>query len=747
MSDASPFPRDLTFVHEWRAYQSRVLSELEPHLADGHLHIVAAPGAGKTILGLEVVRRLGKPALVVTPTVTIRNQWIDRFANAFQSEGNRHRALIGHRLEASTAIAVTTYQALHASAKSHAAGGSEWGAAPAIGTLVLDEAHHLRNEWWKVLIDLRERNPDITILALTATPPFDVSVAEWNRYITLCGPIDAEISVPELVAARNLCPHQDYIYLSEPTPTEWQGISAYRAGIEALESELAASPKLARAVLGNPRFANFDVEPHREAVLANPELFSAMLVYLCAAGHGCEAQRDFLGVQDSRVPTLNAHWLEILLTDFLFEQPDLYDADEAYRREVLRALHRAYAIERKRIDLAGGRRLLRTLSASDTKIASVERVFGLERKAMGDALRLVVLTDHVRKEYLGASDDNGSPMRLGAVPIFESLRTDRSHDVALCLLTGGLIIIPRTAEEGFIEALAAAGIEPPRHIPHPVDERYVLMNVTDGLRQGAVQAATQLFNAGAIRVIVGTAALLAEGWDAQAANTLIIASAVSSHVLSNQMRGRVIRVDGNKPDKVSNIWHLACVEPGASDGGGDFAMLERRFGAFEGVSYDGRIIESGFSRLFELPARWSREDVERLNADTLGLANQRAALARAWREALGPETQTRQRGIVDRLRAIGEIDRGALDAQIKRLESGGSQAPSELTDLRTRVALQTDRISELETMIGANESAITALIGTSAAVAGMRDLDRGDGSSLDLIIGDLERLTERAKLD
>ena len=104
-------------------------------------------------------------------------------------------------------------------------------------------------------------------------------------------------------------------------------------------------------------------------------------------------------------------------------------------------------------------------------------------------------------------------------------------------------------------------------------------------------------------------------------------------------------------------------------------------------------------------------------------------------------------GIVDRLRAIGDIDRGALDAQIKRLESGGSQAPSELTDLRTRVALQTDRISELETMIGANESAITALIGTSAAVAGMRDLDRGDGPSLDLIIGDLERLAERAKLD
>ena len=44
-----------------------------------------------------------------------------------------------------------------------------------------------------------------TIIALTATPPYDVSPFESQ----LCGPVDAEVSVPELVLESDLCPHQD----------------------------------------------------------------------------------------------------------------------------------------------------------------------------------------------------------------------------------------------------------------------------------------------------------------------------------------------------------------------------------------------------------------------------------------------------------------------------------------------------------------------------------------------------------
>ena len=42
----------LSFKGTWRTYQRRVLEEGDRYLEDGKIHIVAAPGAGKTTLGI-----------------------------------------------------------------------------------------------------------------------------------------------------------------------------------------------------------------------------------------------------------------------------------------------------------------------------------------------------------------------------------------------------------------------------------------------------------------------------------------------------------------------------------------------------------------------------------------------------------------------------------------------------------------------------------------------------------------------
>ena len=75
------FPENITFKYSWRKYQQRVLDDLQEHLQDGHLHIVAPPGSGKTVLGLEVALRLNKPTLILAPTLAIRNQWVQRFCD------------------------------------------------------------------------------------------------------------------------------------------------------------------------------------------------------------------------------------------------------------------------------------------------------------------------------------------------------------------------------------------------------------------------------------------------------------------------------------------------------------------------------------------------------------------------------------------------------------------------------------------------------------------------------------------
>jgi len=68
------FPAELAFCRPWRKYQARLLERLDEYLADGRLHVVAAPGSGKTVLGLEVIRRIDEPTLVLAPTITIRDQ-------------------------------------------------------------------------------------------------------------------------------------------------------------------------------------------------------------------------------------------------------------------------------------------------------------------------------------------------------------------------------------------------------------------------------------------------------------------------------------------------------------------------------------------------------------------------------------------------------------------------------------------------------------------------------------------------
>lgn len=76
----------LRFNGTWRSYQKRILDDLDFHLRDDMLHVVAAPGAGKTTLGIEVISRLNRPSLILCPTNTIKNQWKERIRTSFLQE-------------------------------------------------------------------------------------------------------------------------------------------------------------------------------------------------------------------------------------------------------------------------------------------------------------------------------------------------------------------------------------------------------------------------------------------------------------------------------------------------------------------------------------------------------------------------------------------------------------------------------------------------------------------------------------
>ena len=67
------------FKYTFRDYQGKFLDNIEEYLSDDKIHVVAAPGAGKTILALEMCRRIDEKTLVIVPSIAIKEQWIERF--------------------------------------------------------------------------------------------------------------------------------------------------------------------------------------------------------------------------------------------------------------------------------------------------------------------------------------------------------------------------------------------------------------------------------------------------------------------------------------------------------------------------------------------------------------------------------------------------------------------------------------------------------------------------------------------
>ncbi len=644
----------MQFTGEWREYQARALAEMDQHLDDRRLHIVAAPGAGKTVLGLEIVRRIGRPALVFAPSLAIRDQWRERLVPLFMPNLPSD-AEISRNLDQPGELTLSTYQSLDSFRRSDdltdlIAALNEKGPF----TLVLDEAHHLRRAWWECLDRLANELDDVAVVALTATPPYDASFAEWNRYEALCGPIDLEIGIPELVRNGDLCPHQDHLVLSRPTEDALALLESRRKAISDLQVDLIQDEGLLGWLGQHPWLT--DPDAHIEDILSAPEMLSAVLILLGAAGRELPRPAlDLLGVSTSDLPLPSLFWQERLLDGILFRHKDAFALDAEWQESLQKRLHRHGLIEGKKVRLRHTRSVFRLLAASLAKLECITAIAEAESDNLGVALRMVVLSDHIRAGEMPRSPDTEfKPAKLGVIPIFEHLRRAEVADSKIGVLTGSLVIIPRSAKTSLHEVADSLGMESNaiRFMDVQPCPGHVELQPVSGSSADQVRLVTALFLRGDIRVLVGTQSLLGQGWDAPALNSLVLASNTASFMLSNQMRGRAIRIDPHLPDKVANIWHLATIDPGdvgiseamassldwgaySDDGPSnmtDIGVVARRFRAFECISNgESRLIESGLGRLDIDPTK----GIATLNRRTMAIAADRAAISSKWAKSLG----------------------------------------------------------------------------------------------------------------
>lgn len=601
---------------------------------DSHLHIVAPPGSGKTILGLEMLIRVDKPTLVLSPTLTIRNQWKNRLETFFLTDGEFDSYTVD--IKNPSVITFSTYQSLHALDKSMIANHEsivDYIEKHQIQTLVLDEAHHLKNEWWKSLFVLKQIE-NMTVISLTATPPYDSTAQELNKYFELCGPLDDEIAVPDLIANGDLCPHQDFVYFSRPDAAQIRYIVAYREQIMDFNNALVDNENFQKILLELPIYGQS--KENLELIYERPEFFSSILIFLNAAGFSIDKRKlKVLGFDDGKVqfPNLTYEWLEILLQQLLVELREALESHEELLLDLEKQLTRIGVFSKKKVDFIGDEQLYRTLASSPSKMKSISEILKHEKENLGDGLKAVVLTDFIRKEYLEYDGSNIVELKkLGVVSIFQYLRTTGTNKNDIGVLTGSLVILHRSVLDDFKLEVESSRFSA---VPLTSDDEFVVINSFGSVKSTIVASITKLFQKGVIKILIGTKSLLGEGWDAPAINTLILASYVGSFVSSNQMRGRAIRIDANAPNKTGNIWHLACLDPTVEDGGKDLEKLHKRFEAFSGVSQSGTTyIENGLDRL-RIPTYFDAEvDLKSLNIEMAQVAAKRDGLKDRWSDAI-----------------------------------------------------------------------------------------------------------------
>ncbi len=655
----------MSFRHDWRPYQQRVLEAVDKHLSDSKLHVVAPPGSGKTSLGLEIFRRLGQPAVIFSPTRTIRDQWLSRLRDFHPQGDSSWRDWTSTSLDHPGFLTSLTYQALHARSRRAEEISDEEEAnllesapslprrglevvvrrlrAHGVRTLILDEAHHLRQEWWKVLAEILNGLEGARVVSLTATPPYDVIGPQWRRYEQLCGPIDEEISVPELVRSGTLCPHQDYIWAVLPAAADQMSVREFEAAVNRTLAELSTDFAFADAVKSHPWIAS--AHPDTLALLGNLELAMGLAIFLRETGSTPpEGLLKALDCREDELPEIDPFWWSVLLRHYLFgETWTESEARREHRDDLARRLRKSGLLWRRELRLEKSRPLQRKLSLTAAKIDACVQINRLEREVRQRALCQVILTDFIRQEGEGAKEV------LGAWPIFRALTDSAApeHRPRIALLTGPLALIHQKLVP-FLERRTDKGL-----VAKPLDANpefaQVLLN---GGGSPLVKAFTRLLVDGELDTLIGTRSLLGEGWDAPAVNSLVLASFVGSYVLTNQMRGRAIRTDPRRPDKCSSIWHLVAIDPTRRSGLEDLHELRRRFETFVGLAHDRPTIESGVERL-QLPACGGPDFVDGWNREFAGRLSQEGDLAARWREAIGTSSTRVSRWEPQLLPSIG----------------------------------------------------------------------------------------------
>jgi len=641
------------FKYTFRDYQQRVLTAMKSHLKDKKINVVAAPGAGKTILALSLMIEIGEPTLIVAPTILLKQQWLDRLKNDFFGY-EEIKSFISEDIYSPNLITVTTYQSIYSIYKGKSEKSQNIDIVNLlkqlnIKTIILDEAHHLKMAWLDATKNVIEKLTDTVTISLTATPPYDIESNLWNKYISLCGDIDAEISVPELVKTKDLAPHQDYVFFNYPSDKEIEEINEYSQNVYKFFEKYSTSQELITAISMHEGIV--DINNKLEYFIDNFQYYNAMISFLHFNKISIPEMKWVSGnnikIFNYKYKDIefNIYKMQILLTYCLYNDKKSYNSFATLFRKIARELNQIGAIYEKKVNLVYSNNIIKHITQNVGKMNSVKEILEIEKWNLKDKLKAVVITENIYKELLSELEQYDTKF-MGVIPLFRYLSS--KTELKYVVLTGEIIIIPTKYNEQLINIAENIGInkENININEFSLDFNYSKVSFEGNAIKSRVLVITRLFEESDIDVLIGSNALIGEGWDAPFINTLIMATSISAYVTANQIRGRAIRKYKKDPNKVANIWHLVCVEKNIYSEfkyGLDYENLVNRFESFEGINIDGDKIAYGISRL-NLPYDGGEyiKNLTDINRNFIRYSAKRDEISRNWFYALENYTPVRK---------------------------------------------------------------------------------------------------------
>jgi superfamily II DNA or RNA helicase len=469
--------------------------------------------------------------------------------------------------------------------------------AHGVETVVLDECHHLLDHWALVVAYLaariRQAGGTPLLIGLTATLPSTEDAEEYDNYTSLLGDVDYEIPTPAVVKEGNLAPYRDAVWFTTPDEAELDFLRRHDAELAALVAELFATDTGVAFVLGvlqPDRDSDPDAEPAVALAVAYADDFA-----LAEA-----ASRMLARVRPE-------HPLVALLPTESLDGPDTEQSIRLLARFALDRLlpdpERTADWERVKGIIADfgytltdrgirrGRDPLDTVLASSTskdrgaaEVLAGELLRGDLDERGGFALRAVVVTDFAQHGNRRGSGKLSS----GALRCFDTLVADpRLHALRPVLVTAKHLRIAVRDADILLPALADL-LDLPELTTEYVDEAHevVEVDVRGAGSAAVVEAVSDLVTEGTVSLIVGTRALLGEGWDCPAINTLVDLTSVATSASTQQLRGRTLRLDPAWPRKVAHNWTVTTVVPPdiRIDEQPDLARMHRKHGRVWGLS-------------------------------------------------------------------------------------------------------------------------------------------------------------------